>query len=135
MFLFVIFSFVITGNINKWKENFLRMKKIFFFMLEHLHSFYFFSRTQCPTEVVSSQSNSYYCWSVCSYHVMYAFQSESTLYICLNVKELLAQNRRNISSLSDSDGTWTHNHLVHKWTLNHVAKLESLKLESLKQSQ
>ena len=28
--------------------------------------------------------------SVFSYHVMYAFQSESTLYICLNVKELLA---------------------------------------------
>ena len=27
--------------------------------------------------------------SVCSYHVTYAFQSESTLYICLNVKELL----------------------------------------------
>ena len=25
-----------------------------------------------------------------SYHVTYAFQSESTLYICLNVKELLA---------------------------------------------
>ena len=29
------------------------------------------------------------------------FQSESTLYICLNVKELLAQNRRDICSLSD----------------------------------
>ena len=34
--------------------------------------------------------------SVFSYHVMYAFQSESTLYICLNVKELLARNRRDI---------------------------------------
>ena len=30
------------------------------------------------------------------YHVTYAFQSESTLYICLNVKELLARNRCNI---------------------------------------
>ena len=29
----------------------------------------------------------------CSYHVTYAFQSESTLYSCLNVKELLARNR------------------------------------------
>ena len=30
--------------------------------------------------------------TVCSYHVTYAFQSESTLYSCLNVKELLARN-------------------------------------------
>ena len=34
--------------------------------------------------------------TVCSYHVTYAFQSESTLYICLNVKELLARNRHDI---------------------------------------
>ena len=37
--------------------------------------------------------------SVC-YHVTYAFQSESTLYSCLNVKELLAGNRRIIWSLA-----------------------------------
>ena len=30
---------------------------------------------------------------ICSYHVTYAFQSESTLYSCLNVKELLARSR------------------------------------------
>ena len=29
--------------------------------------------------------------TVCYYHIEYAFQSESTLYSCLNVKELLAQ--------------------------------------------
>ena len=29
-------------------------------------------------------------------HVTYAFQSESALYSCLNVKELLAQSRREI---------------------------------------
>ena len=34
--------------------------------------------------------------TVCSYHVTYAFQSESTLYSCLNVKELLARSRRKI---------------------------------------
>ena len=34
--------------------------------------------------------------TVCSYHVTYAFQSESTFYSCLNVKELLAQSRREI---------------------------------------
>ena len=52
--------------------------------------------------------------TVCSYHVTYASQSESTLYSCLNVKELLAQSRREILSLSDCNWTRTHNHLVHK---------------------
>ena len=46
-----------------------------------------------------------------------------TLYSCLNVKELLAQNRCNIWSLSDSNGTQTHNHFVSKQTLNHLVKL------------
>ena len=52
-----------------------------------------------------------------------AFQSESTLYSCLNVKELLARSRREIWSLSDCNWTRTHNHLVRKQTLNHLAKL------------
>ena len=30
--------------------------------------------------------------TLCYYHVMYVFQSESTLYSCLDIKELLAQN-------------------------------------------
>ena len=38
--------------------------------------------------------------TVCSCHVTYTFQSESTLYICLNVKKLLARNRREIWSLT-----------------------------------
>ena len=29
--------------------------------------------------------------AVCSYHVMYAFHNESTLYSCQNVKDLLAR--------------------------------------------
>ena len=33
---------------------------------------------------------------VCYYHVTYAFQSESALYSCLNVKKLLARNRHEI---------------------------------------
>ena len=61
--------------------------------------------------------------TVCSYHVTYAFQSESALYSCLNVKELLAQNWREIWSLSDCNWTRTHNHWVRKRTLNHLAKL------------
>ena len=40
---------------------------------------------------------SFYCKkSVCYYHVTYPFQSESTLYSCLNVKELFARNRCDI---------------------------------------
>ena len=42
--------------------------------------------------------------------------------VCLNVKELLAWSRRYIWSLSDSNGIQTHNHLVRKQTLNHLAK-------------
>ena len=60
--------------------------------------------------------------TVCYYHGTYTFQSESTLYICLNVKELFAQNRRSIWSLSDSNRIWAHNHLVRKQTLNHLVR-------------
>ena len=35
-------------------------------------------------------------YAVCSYQVTYAFQSESTLFSCLNVKELFARSRREI---------------------------------------
>ena len=43
--------------------------------------------------------------TVCSCHVTYAFQSESILYSCLNVKELLARSRREIWRWSDCN--WT----------------------------
>ena len=36
----------------------------------------------------------YFIYVHLCYHVPYAFQSESTLYSCLNIKELLARNRR-----------------------------------------
>ena len=61
--------------------------------------------------------------TVCFRHVTYAFQRESTLYSCLNVKELLARGRREIRSLSDCNQTRTQKHLVRKRTLNHLAKL------------
>ena len=61
--------------------------------------------------------------TVCYYHVMCAFQSESELCSCLNVKELFARNRRNIWSLSGSNGIWTHNRLVCKRALKHLKKL------------
>ena len=63
---------------------------------------------------------------VCSHLVTYALPRESTFYSCMNVKELLARNRHDIWSLSDSNGIRTHNHLVHKRTLSRLAKLASL---------
>ena len=65
-------------------------------------------------------------YTVCSYHVTYAFQIESTMYSCLNVKKPLVRNRCDIWNLSDCNGTWTQNHLVCKQTLNRLAKLASL---------
>ena len=56
--------------------------------------------------------------TVCSYHVTYLFQSESTLYSCLIVKEILFQNRCNIWHLSNCSRTRTHKHLVRKQILN-----------------
>ena len=57
------------------------------------------------------------------YHVTYTFQSESTLYSCMNVKEPPTRNRRDVWHLSDSKEIRTQNHLVRKRTLNHSAKL------------
>ena len=54
---------------------------------------------------------------------MSVYQREYTLYSCLNVKELLVRNRYDVCSLSDSKDIRTHNHLVHKQTLSHLAKL------------
>ena len=39
-------------------------------------------------------------FTLCPYHVNYAFQSESNLNTCLNIKELLARRRREIWRLS-----------------------------------
>ena len=46
--------------------------------------------------------------------------------VCLNVKELLARSSRRIWSLTDSNGIRTHNRLVRKRTLNHLAQQASL---------
>ena len=58
-------------------------------------------------------------FTVSSYYFTYAFQSESTLYSCLNVKKILTQSRRNIWSLCDWNETRTHSHLARKRTLNY----------------
>ena len=61
--------------------------------------------------------------SVCYYHITHAFQSESTLHMGLNIKKLLTRNRHDVWNLSDCSRTRTHNHLVCRWTLNHLAEL------------
>ena len=48
-------------------------------------------KTKNTTKIKNTQN-----LTVCFYHVTYAFQSESRLCSCLNVKELLAQSRREI---------------------------------------
>ena len=61
--------------------------------------------------------------TVCYCHVTCAFQSQTTLYSYLNVKDLLARSRKEIWSLSDYNWTRTQNHSVRKRTLNHLANL------------
>ena len=53
----------------------------------------------------------------------FVFQSDPTLYSCLNVKEPPAQNKCGNWKLSDTNGIWTQNHLVCKQTLRHLLKL------------
>ena len=64
-------------------------------------------------------------FTVYSYHVTKVFQSESTLYRYLNVKELFHRNRHDISSLTDSNcnGTRTHYHLIRKLAIIYSPKL------------
>ena len=60
---------------------------------------------------------------LCCCHLTYMFQTESMLYICLNLKELLARSRREIQRLRDWNWTRSQNNLVLKRTLNHFPKL------------
>ena len=83
-----------------------------------------------PLSYNSLMSTSSLLLTVCSCHVTYVFQSESTLYSCLNVKELLARNRREIWRWSGCNWTRTQNNLVLKRTLNHLANWSSVRLRT-----
>ena len=52
-----------------------------------------------------------------------SFRENPHSVVCLNVKELLSRSRHHIWILSDSNVISTHNHLVCKQTLNHLAKM------------
>ena len=92
------------------------------------NSFYMELHGKCLLNVIKKKSSIYLLpkqiyTPVCYYHIMYEFQSESTLKVCLNVKELLARSRHHIWSLNDNNEIRTRNHLVCKRTLNSLAKL------------
>ena len=73
---------------------------------------------------LSSVASTYLCSALdCVVIISRACFRVNPLYSCLNGKEFLAWNRRNIGSLSDYNGTLIHNHLVRKRTLTHLAKL------------
>ena len=54
---------------------------------------------------------------VCYHHVAYTYKNGSIFYSCSNVKKLLAENRREVSSLSDSNEIRNHSHLVRKTSI------------------
>ena len=54
-------------------------------------------------------------------HTSFRVNPQST--VCLNAMELLAGSGCHILNLSDSNKIQTHNHLVSKQALNHLAKL------------
>ena len=56
--------------------------------------------TFVPFEYKFDLSSTRFHCSVCSWRATYAFQSESTLYSCLNINEINAQNRQDIWRLS-----------------------------------
>ena len=60
--------------------------------------------------------------TVCYCYFRYTFQGESILYSYLNATKLPARNKFDIWNWSDSTRIWTHNLLVRKQTLNHLAK-------------
>ena len=62
------------------------------------------------------------CLTVSPDYVTYAFQSESTFYSCLNIKEPFSRNWGDIWSLCGWNGTRSHNYLICKRTPNHLAK-------------
>ena len=53
-------------------------------------------------------------------------KNESTVWNCVIIKEVSAQNRHDICKLRDCNETGTNDHIVYKRTLNYLAKLANL---------
>ena len=82
-----------------------------------------FSQTGQMTELCCEYLSVRSIWSCLVVMSHTSFRVNLYSIVRLNIKELLAWSRCYIWRISDSNGIWTHNHLVHKWTLNHKAKL------------
>ena len=76
-------------NVNQTHNHLLRQRK-----LNHLAKQAFLNDWAMLWELICTVH-----LIVCYYHVKYAYHVLPTLYSCLNVKELLARNRRDIWSL------------------------------------
>ena len=86
------------------------------------YRYHFLNNRKMKYDKFPDITNKFNC-TVCFCHATHAFQSESTLFSCMNVNELLARSRRKIWRWSDCNWTRTQNHLVLKRTLTHLAKL------------
>ena len=100
----------ITVFITIFYETFNKFRYIFFSIENNLQTIF----ETLPIHTNSLHLHTWDMMTVCSYHLTCEFQSESTLYSYLNIKELLARSRSEISSLSDCNWTRTQNHLVGK---------------------
>ena len=65
----------------------------------------------------------YFALSACYHHVTCEFHNESTLYSLSECQETRCSNQVPYLEFIDSNTIRTHNHLVHKWTINHLAEL------------
>ena len=63
---------------------------------------------------------------MCYYHATYEFQSESTLYTLPECQGTTCSKQAPYLKFKWQNGIQTHNHLVHKKTLNHLAKLAQI---------
>ena len=103
LLVFLLFSFFIISNIMD-KTFFSRITVLYLIAkVERKNSFYskhgiIFCQKEKRSQMfqVKAISKDVRKTIVCSCYVTYAFQSESTPYSCLNVKELLARSRREI---------------------------------------
>ena len=94
----------------KWEvENFEQRRNVFNYFLEFELSFFTKGKIQFLLNT----------WRQLYVLIMSRTRFKVNLphYNCLNVKELLAQNRGDICNLSDSNGIQTRNHIVRKQKL------------------
>ena len=120
---FKYFDFIEWFDLNSSPQSLFERSSIsdFFGWVFNVHAYLIYYPVNvniCTIWINSNNFTTKFFWSlilyltVCSCHVTYAFQSESTLYSCLNVKELLVRSRHQMWRWSDCNWTRTQNHLV-----------------------